>query len=217
MCPLSPVPYRSSYSISTIQHRSRVAQYAVWIYTILQAVDKATNERYNFTEQEIYNMVYMHDVGKRLIPMSILNKPGKLNDIEWKIMQRHTQLAEDLLRNKSLAVVTLEGNSITESEGLSICRIAQTVAIQHHERWDGAGYPYGLETISINFVARLTSICDSLDAMLEVRPYKCQLGINDALRELLTNEGKQFDPYIVASVLERNEEFIDMVIKVRNG
>ena len=130
----------------------------------------------------------LHDIGKIGIPLEILNKPGKLNDAEYRIMQEH------VLKGAQIAA---------SSEGLA--GVADMV-LHHHERWDGEGYPDGLSKESIPLLSRVIAVVDSYDAMVSDRVYRPALTREEAMEELRRCAGTQFDPGIVAEFLQMLKE-----------
>ena len=125
----------------------------------------------------------LHDIGKIGIPLEILNKPGKLSDEEWIILQSHTQKGYDI------------ANSNNELKG-----IAEEIR-HHHERWDGKGYPDGLSRESIPLLSRVIAVVDAYDAMTNNRSYRHAMSPADAMAELKRCAGSQFDPFIVSEFL----------------
>ena len=138
----------------------------------------------------------LHDIGKVRVPESILNKPGKLTEAEWKVMKTHPEVGEHILRPiQSLQAI------------LPIVR-------HHHERWDGAGYPEGLAGRAIPLGARIVAVCDAYRAMTEDRPYRVALSAAEARRRLLEGAGSQFDAECVSALLmalERQESAATVV------
>jgi putative two-component system response regulator len=123
----------------------------------------------------------MHDVGKIAIPDSILLKPGKLDPAEFEVMKRHCELGEKLLSDGSFPLLQL----------------AASCARNHHERWDGKGYPSGLAGGAIPLVGRITAVADVFDALTSKRPYKEAWPIAKAAAEIKNGAGSQFDPAVV--------------------
>lgn len=119
-----------------------------------------------------------HDIGKISIPDAILNKPGKLTDVEYDIIKTHTQVGYQILR------------AADEYSGLA------EYALSHHERWDGKGYPKGLKGEEIPLFSRIISVADSFEAMTADRPYRQGMSIDDAIAEIVRCTGSQFDPVI---------------------
>ncbi|WP_236896965.1 HD domain-containing phosphohydrolase [Devosia sp. SL43] len=125
----------------------------------------------------------LHDVGKIGVPDSILNKPGKLDPDERAIMQRHASIGAQILA---------DGDS-------DLVRMAAAVAASHHERWDGKGYPQGLEGTEIPLSARITAVADVFDALCSERSYKPAWPIEVAREEIMRSSGSHFDPACVAA------------------
>jgi len=123
----------------------------------------------------------LHDVGKIGVPDAILRKPGKLNDIEWAMMRRHPDHGWHIL------------------QGLNFLEAASRVVVQHHENWDGTGYPVGLRGEEIDMNARILIVADAFDAMTNDRIYRPARSYEAALAELERCAGTQFDPDVVAT------------------
>lgn len=143
----------------------------------------------------------LHDIGKIGIPDSILLKPGKLTDEEWVTMRRHTEFGAQILRSRFVdpRAVLDEGHepgtlSQTVSDGLMLT--AANIALNHHERWDGSGYPNGIAGDEIPIEARLTTIADVYDALSSVRPYKPAFPEEKVLSIMREGVGTQFDPTV---------------------
>ncbi len=130
----------------------------------------------------------LHDVGKIAIPDSILLKPGRLTPEEFEVVKTHTTIGARLLSN---------GRS-------ELIQMAETIALTHHERWDGTGYPRGLSAEAIPIEGRITSVADVFDALTHKRPYKEPWPLEDAVAEIKKQTGKQFDPQVV-------EVFVNLV------
>ncbi len=130
----------------------------------------------------------MHDIGKITIPDNILDKPGKLNDEEWKIMKNHTVNGYNILRSAD-----------------KYSRLAE-YALTHHERFDGKGYPNGLKGKDIPLFSRIISICDSYEAMTADRPYRKALGSDYAIEELKRCKNSQFDGELVDAFVEMHNQ-----------
>ena len=137
----------------------------------------------------------MHDIGKLGIPDSVLLKPGKLDEEEWKVMQTHAQIGADIL---------VGGNS-------DLMIMAHEIALTHHEKWDGSGYPNGLKGEEIPLSGRVSSLADVFDALTSERPYKKAWSIDDAMDLIRSESGKQFEPRLVELLEEKLPKV--MVIK----
>ena len=123
----------------------------------------------------------MHDIGKIGIPDAILLKPGPLDLDEWEEMKRHTTIGAELLAGSHSPVVQL----------------GEVIALTHHERWDGSGYPHGLAGDATPLVGRISAIADVFDALISERPYKDAWDHQSAANEISSQAGRQFDPELV--------------------
>ncbi|MEN3008511.1 HD domain-containing phosphohydrolase [Pseudothermotoga sp.] len=126
----------------------------------------------------------IHDMGKLAIPKTILNKPEKLSPDEFELVKQHPVVAAEIVKH------------IKGLEDLA------TIIRHHHERWDGTGYPDGLAGEDIPLGARIICIADAFEAMTSDRPYRKAMSVEEAVSELLSNAGKQFDPQLVKIFLE---------------
>jgi putative nucleotidyltransferase with HDIG domain len=127
----------------------------------------------------------LHDVGKIAVPKEIVNKPGKLDEREWRIIKTHT----------------LEGQKMLEQVGGFMREVGEIVR-SHHERWDGSGYPDGLRGEGIPLEARIVSACDAFNAMTTSRSYRKAMPVDAAIAELTAKSGAQFDPRVAAALVE---------------
>lgn len=134
--------------------------------------------------EKVHIAAHLHDIGKIKIPASIIKKPGPLSRKEWEEIKRHPDYGHDIL---------------TQSRYLKT--YAQIVR-HHHERWDGNGYPAGLKGEEIPLGSRIIAICDTVDAMTFNRPYRKAFSLEETLREIKLNQGKQFDPAILEAAVE---------------
>ncbi|WP_417526654.1 response regulator [Marinomonas shanghaiensis] len=130
----------------------------------------------------LFNAAPMHDVGKIGISDAILLKPGKLTPDEWEIMKQHTLFGAKILG---------------DCDDDPMLKMAEVIALTHHEKWDGTGYPYGLSGDKIPLEGRIVAIADVLDALLSKRPYKEAWPLTDAIRYMEENKGKHFDPQLI--------------------
>ncbi len=130
----------------------------------------------------LLNAAPMHDVGKIGIADHILSKPGSLNDEEWAVMRKHPEFGAEIIGDNAS----------------SILRMARIVALAHHEKWDGSGYPLGLAGEDIPLAARIVAIADVFDALTTVRPYKQAWSVDEAVADLQKEAGSHFDPQLVS-------------------
>ncbi|MBP9127890.1 MAG: HD domain-containing protein, partial [Elusimicrobia bacterium] len=142
----------------------------------------------------------MHDIGKLGVPDAILKKPGKLDDAEWVEMRRHP----------------LHGASILADADNELLRMSERIALGHHEKWDGSGYPAGIRGDAIPLEARIVAVADVFDALTSRRCYKPAFSLNDALNILYEGSGKHFDSTLIDAfkrvlprVLQVMESFAD--------
>lgn len=141
----------------------------------------------------------MHDVGKIGIPDRILLKPGKLDPEEREIMKKHTIIGAEILRGPR-----------------AIDKMAEEIALTHHEKWDGSGYPNGLRGEKIPVTGRLVAIADVFDALVSPRIYKPASPESEALRILRQESGKHFDPDLVDAFLQNLESIREIYRKFRD-
>jgi len=136
----------------------------------------------------LLNASPMHDIGKIGIPDSILLKPGKLNAGEWKTMKTHVTIGAEIL----------------SGHHSDLMEMSRLVALTHHEKWDGTGYPKGLKGKDIPLVGRIVGLADVFDALTSERPYKKAWSVEEALAEINRTSGTHFDPeltYLLKTVL----------------
>lgn len=143
----------------------------------------------------LLNAAPMHDIGKIGIPDCILQKPGKLTRGEWDVMRTHAQIGADI---------------IGESADSELLEMARTVALTHHEKWDGSGYPHGLTGDDIPRTGRIVAIADVFDALTSVRPYKPAWPVEKATDLLRESSGNHFDPALVPAFLEAMPEILEI-------
>lgn len=161
-----------------------LGKYADWVY--VHSIDVALISgiiagRMNFSaqeQQEVCLGALLHDVGKLLVPREIIQKPGSLTEEEMSLVRKHCEYGCDLLKDAGLPPCSME------------------IVLQHHERLDGSGYPYGLSEDRISDYAKIVMVADVLDAITSYRPYKKVGSMNTALRELKGSRTK-YDQRIV--------------------
>lgn len=171
-------------SKETAAHVRRVAEYAKILATA-----------YGLSPSEceiLWSTATMHDIGKVGIPDDILNKPGKLSDEEFEIMKTHAETGYSFFKNSSRRLL----------------QAAAIVAHEHHERWDGLGYPRGICGENIHIFGRITAIADVFDALGTKRVYKRGWEVNEILEYFREQSAKQFDPRLVELLLANVDQFL---------
>ncbi len=143
----------------------------------------------------------MHDVGKIGVPDAILKKPGKLTDDEWHIMRQHPRFGADILGGSDIPLFEL----------------AAEVALYHHEKFDGSGYPHGLAGSAIPLSARIVALVDYFDALTMDRCYRKAFEDAEAYKMIRENSGSHFDPEIVSVFFAVAGELVDLRTQVNNG
>lgn len=179
LCIISTLEARDSY---TSHHSSRVAEMTEKICDLLNLP---------LDEKEVYHIAaHLHDVGKIGIRDSVLLKEGKLSQEEWEIMKSHAIQGYNILKN----VKSFE----------EVAKIVKS----HHERFDGKGYPDGLEGNNIPFGSRIIAVADSIDAMISDRPYRKGMCENVCREQIEKNIGIMYDPQIASCVVEHWNEVL---------
>ncbi|WP_394205993.1 DUF3369 domain-containing protein [Shewanella waksmanii] len=133
----------------------------------------------------------MHDIGKIATPDSVLLKPGKLNDEEWEIMRQHPEVGHQILANSERPIL----------------KAASIIALQHHEKFDGSGYPSGLKGEEIHIFARIVAIADVFDALTHARCYKPAWPLDEVLVEMKKGAGQHFDPALLNTFIDNIDVF----------
>jgi len=147
--------------------------------------------------QLISTACQLHDIGKAGLPEGLLLQQGQYSDAEINKIKRHTTIGAEILNNSNSALL----------------QAGETIALNHHERWDGSGYPNGISGEQIPLSARLCAIADVFDALTTPRPYKKEISVDDALRLITGASGTLFDPQIVEVF---REEFSN-ILKVKKS
>lgn len=137
----------------------------------------------------------MHDIGKVAIPDQVLNKPGPLTPEEWEIMKTHSQLGFQML-------------SVSQRP---LLHMAAIIAHQHHEKWDGSGYPQGLKGETIHIAGRITAVADVLDALGHKRCYKSAWEFDQILAFFKEERGKHFDPALIDLFIQHIDQFVEII------
>ncbi len=191
------------YSLDTILRLSQAAEYKDQetgqhiqrIGYYIQRIGRAILLK----DQEIEEFLYaspMHDVGKIGIPDNILMKPGKLDEEEWVIMKQHTTI----------------GGKILSGSDSSTLQTAEIIALTHHEKWNGTGYPNNLKGLQIPLSGRLTAIADVFDALTSKRPYKDAFPMEKAFAIMKEGKGNHFDPDLIDAFFSVKDD----IISIRN-
>jgi len=155
-------------------------------------------EKLGLPSSEVQNILYaspMHDIGKIGIPDNIMMKPGKLTDEEFDIMKTHTTIGAKILANSRPEIL----------------KLAEQIALSHHEKWNGKGYPQGLAGEKIPRVGRIVALADVFDALTTKRPYKDPFPVKVAVDIIKKDRGRHFDPDVVDIFLEN----IDEIVKIK--
>jgi putative two-component system response regulator len=171
---------------NTGAHIKRISRYSA-----------AVARRLGLDESMIEAILYaspMHDVGKIGIPDAILLKPAPLDPAEREIMDQHTVIGAKILAD-------------SESEFI---RMGETIALSHHERWDGSGYPKGLKGLEIPIAARIVATTDAFDALISQRPYQEPVAVEQALDIIREGSGTHFDKEVVDAFLAIQDEILDI-------
>jgi putative two-component system response regulator len=186
-------------SLDTIYRLSRAAEYKdedtgahlqrMSHYAAAVARRMSLNDR---TVEAVLYASPMHDVGKIGIPDRILLKPGRLDEEEWETMKQHTAI----------------GSRILEGSIGGFIKLAEVIALTHHEKWDGTGYPRGLKGSKIPLVGRISAIADVFDALNSKRPYKDAYPVEESFRMIREGRGSHFDPDVVDAFFAIREEIL---------
>lgn len=154
-------------------------------------------EKCGLPPRDVENIRYaspMHDIGKIGIPDSILLKPGKLTPEEFEIMKTHTIIGAKILAGSKAEII----------------QVAQQIALSHHEKWNGEGFPQGLKEGNSPLSARIVGIVDVFDALISRRPYKEAYPVNTALEIIEEGRGQRFDPMLVDLLFENIDEILEI-------
>lgn len=165
-------------------HVKRVAEYS-----------RLLGQLYGLTKEEsdvLYFASPMHDIGKVGIPDAILKKPGKLDKDEWTIMMTHAEIGYNILKDSKR----------------SILQAAATIAYEHHEKWDGSGYPNAKSADDIHIYGRITALADVFDALGSKRCYKEAWSNEETLSFIQEQKGKHFDPKLVELFINNIDIFL---------
>lgn len=168
----------------TGEHIARMSRYCV-----------AIGQQLDLSSTVLDSILYaapMHDIGKIGIPDRILLKPQRLTPQEWLVMKRHTIIGAQILQGSDVGFV----------------RLAEVIALTHHERWDGKGYPHGLAGKDIPLVGRISAVADVFDALTSRRPYKEPISVDDSCAIILEGRGQRFDPEVVDAFFDARDRIM---------
>lgn len=175
--------------------KNRVLRISYYCYEI--------GKNLNLTEDELellLNIAPMYDIGKIGIPDEIIKKPGKLDKQEWETIKKHTDIGYELLKN----------------DKLKLLNTASIVAYEHHEKWNGKGYPRGLQEKEINLYARIVSVADVFDGLTSERPYKKVWDPERAIMLIINEKESSFDPDVVDAFNKGLDKILDIQQKYKD-
>lgn len=185
-----------------------VRKTAAYVDTLLHEMKRMGIYSDQLTDEFIQNVIDsapLHDVGKIIIPDAILNKPGKLTDEEFEIMKNHTTAGSEII-SKVIEIVP-ESGYLHETKNL---------AMYHHEKWNGKGYPQGLAGEDIPLSARVMAVADVMDALVSRRSYKEPFTFEKASEIIIEGKGTHFDPQIIDAFISASDEIRAVTEKFRN-
>ncbi|HON09826.1 MAG TPA: HD domain-containing protein [Chitinispirillaceae bacterium] len=154
-------------------------------------------EKLNFSKEEVEHIRFatpMHDVGKIGIPDRIILKNGRLTRKEFEIVKKHTIIGAEILQNSKARIL----------------KLARDIALYHHEKWDGTGYPEGLKGEAIPVHARIVALCDIFDALTSKRPYKSSYPVDVSCEIIKKGKGTHFDPALTDIFLSSIDELVSI-------
>ncbi|MCD6136907.1 two-component system response regulator [Candidatus Bipolaricaulota bacterium] len=195
-------------SLETIYRLSRAAEYKdedTGAHILrMSHYSAAVARKLGLSEGEVEAILYaapMHDIGKIGIPDHVLLKPGKLDQDEWVIMKQHTTI----------------GGCILERSSAEFIKLGETIALTHHEKWDGSGYPKGLEGKEIPICGRITAIADVFDALTSKRPYKEPFSVEKSFSIIKEGRGTHFDPQVVDAFFSITDAILAIKEQFKSG
>ena len=191
------------YDPDTGEHLKRIQLY---VRTLLEYLALSSNQYSEYVQrnstyiEEIVFASLLHDIGKTAIPVEILTKPGKLTAEEFHIVKDHTSIAGEALGEANQTYKEEFGKD-------SYLALARDIALYHHEKWNGEGYPHRLKGSDIPLSARIVAIVDVYDALTSVRPYKKAWSHEKAFEEIVNGSGNHFEPDLVDAFKCCGEQF----------
>ncbi|MCD6415938.1 MAG: HD domain-containing protein, partial [Planctomycetes bacterium] len=188
-------------SLESIFHLMRAAEYndetTAEHLRHTSSYSAAVGRKLGLDDETVQALTYaapMHDIGKIGIPTQILKKPGKLSPKEWEIMKQHPTIGARILSGSEIGFIQL----------------AEIIALNHHEKWDGSGYPRGLSGEQIPVAARIMAIVDVFDALTSKRAYRDALPAEEAFRIIDKERGKYFDSRVVDAFFAAKDEILSL-------
>jgi cyclic di-GMP phosphodiesterase len=205
LCLARAAEYRDD---DTGQHIIRVGRYAA-------IIAHGLGRDADYVHQ-IEQAAQLHDVGKIGIRDEILHKPGKLNNVEYNEIQKHSGYGKHILQTLASHHLNWNeehskiGGMILQTSQSPLLQMACRIALTHHERWDGSGYPIGLATTDIPLEGRITAVADVFDALSSRRPYKPAYPLDKCLKILEEGRGTHFDPEVLDAFFRMREKILDV-------
>lgn len=188
----------------TGNHILRTQHYMLALCEVMRLSPNHALELSDENITQIFKSAPLHDIGKVAIPDQILLKPGKLDPAEWEVMKKHSEYGA-----KAIAAAQGEiGDANT-----SFLEYARLIALTHHERWDGSGYPRGLAGDAIPLAGRMMAVADVYDALISRRVYKPALSHDEAIAIIVRERGKHFDPEIIDGLLTIAPRFAEIALR----
>jgi putative two-component system response regulator len=184
----------------TGNHLRRTQEYIEILARHLQSLPHWAAVLDERTLRQIVKSAVLHDIGKVGIPDHILLKPGVLTDAEWEVMKTHAQLGAE----------AIERAEHDAEQPVVFLALAKQIALRHHERWDGSGYPGGLQGDAIPHAARLMALADVFDALISRRVYKAPIEPARVRRMIVEERGRHFDPEVVDAFEVNFDSFLDV-------
>ena len=183
--------------VGTGEHVIRTSRYVGMLARELRKDEKYKDVLTDDEIKMLQSAAPLHDVGKIAVSDTILLKPGKLTKDEFEIMKTHTVKGKKMIESIFSGI-----------ENSALLKIAEDIAVSHHEKWDGTGYPHGLKGEEIPLSARIMAVADVFDALVSVRVYKAPISPDAAIETMMAESGKHFDPDIMQVVERIRDEFI---------
>jgi len=192
----------------TGSHIIRTQYYVKTLAELIRHLPEYRDELNDFTINAMFKTAPLHDVGKVGIPDNVLLKPGKLTAEEWVVMKTHAKLGADAL---------MQAGESSGGRGVSFLKYAHEIALGHHEKWDGSGYPNSLSGNDIPLSARLMAVADVYDALISKRCYKEAFSHEKALSIMAEGKGQHFDPLMLQVFLDNEPAFFAIAEKYNDG